>query len=158
MANAAPAHVRDVQQAVNAIEINESAEIGDILDRALADVPGRHLRKQLLAAFGPFLFDELATGEDDVLPLLVDLNDLEIVGVVDVLGEVLGCADINLRSGQEGLDSDVDQQSAFDDGLDFASDGAAFVADGQDSLPILFEFSFFLGEHDHALLVFEFLD
>ena len=32
---AAPAHVGDVQQAVEAVEVDERAEIGDVLDRAL---------------------------------------------------------------------------------------------------------------------------
>ena len=46
--------------------------------------PGRHFGEQLLAALGAFLLDEFAAGEDDVLPLLVDLDDLEFVGVADV--------------------------------------------------------------------------
>ncbi len=35
MAEAAPGHVGDVEQAVHAVEIDERAEIGEILDRAL---------------------------------------------------------------------------------------------------------------------------
>ena len=158
VADAAPAHVGDMQQAVNAVEVDERAEIGDVLDRALADVARGHFGEQFLAAFEAFLLDEFAAGQDDVLALLVDLDDLEIVGVADVLGQVLGRDDVDLRGGQEGLDADIDQQAAFDDGFDFAGDGAAFVADGQDALPVLLEFGFFLGEDDHALFVFEFLD
>ena len=158
MADAAPAHVGDVQQAVDAVEVDERAEIGDVLDRALADVARGHLGEQLLAAFVAFLLDQFAAGQDDVLPLLVDLDDLEIVGVADVLGEVLGRDDVDLRRGQEGFDADVDEQAAFDDGFDLAGDGAAFVADGEDAFPVLLELGLFLGEDDHALLVFEFLD
>ena len=50
MPDAAPAHVGDVEQAVNAVEINERAEIGDVLDGALADVARHHLGEQLRAA------------------------------------------------------------------------------------------------------------
>ena len=89
MADAAPAHVGDVEQAVDAVEVNEGAEVGDILDGALADVARGHFGEQLLAALGAFLLDQFAAGQDDVLALLVDLDDLEIVGVADVLGEVL---------------------------------------------------------------------
>ena len=69
-----------------------------------------------------------------------------------------GRDDVDLRGGQEGFDADVDEQAAFDDGFDLAGDGAAFVADGEDALPVLLELGLFLGEDDHALLVFELLD
>ena len=72
--------------------------------------------------------------------------------------EILGRGDVDLRRGQESFDADVDQQAAFDDGFDFAGDGAAFVADGEDAFPVLLEFGLFLGEDDHALFVFELLD
>ena len=158
MADAAPAHVGDVQQAVDAVEVNERAEIGDVLDRALADVARGHFGQEFLAAFGAFLLDQFAAGEDDVLALLVDLDDLEIVGVADELRQVLGRDDVNLGRGQERLDADVDQQAAFDDGFDLAADRAAFVADGEDLLPVLLELGLFLGEDDHALLVLELFD
>ena len=76
----------------------------------------------------------------------------------DVLGQVLRGEDVDLRGGQKGFDADVDEQAAFDDGFDFAGDGAAFVADGEDAFPVLFELGLLLGEDDHALLVFELLD
>ena len=98
MADAAPAHVGDVEQAVDAVEVDERAEIGDVLDGALADVARGHFGEELLAAFGAFLLDEFAAGEDDVLALLVDLDDLEFVGVADELREVLGRDDVDLRS------------------------------------------------------------
>jgi hypothetical protein len=36
--DAAPGHVGDVQQAVDAAEVDERAEVGDVLDRAGDDV------------------------------------------------------------------------------------------------------------------------
>ena len=44
----APAHVGDVQQAVDAAEVDERAEVGDVLDRALADLAGLDLAEQAL--------------------------------------------------------------------------------------------------------------
>ena len=41
--DAAPAHVGDVQQAVDAAEVDERAELGDVLDDALADLAGLEL-------------------------------------------------------------------------------------------------------------------
>src|SRR4029078_76824 len=65
--DAAPAHIGDMQQTVDTVEINEGAEIGDVLDRAFADIARGHLGQQLLAAFGALLLDQLAAGKNDVL-------------------------------------------------------------------------------------------
>src|SRR5580692_9169741 len=158
MADAAPTHVGDVQQAVDAVKIDERAKIGDILDSALADVAWGHLGQELDALVVALLLNQLAAGKHDVLALLVDLDDLEIVTVADELGQVLGRDDVDLRGGQKSLDPDVDQQATFDGGFDLANNGAAFVANGEDFIPILFEFGLFLGEDDHPLFVFELFD
>ena len=158
MVQAAPAHVGDVEQAVEAVQINERAEISDVLDRALADVAGHHFREQLGALVVAFGLDEFAAGEHDVLALLVDLDDLEFVAVAHELLEILRRGHVNLRRRQERLDADVDNEAALDDGLDFAHHAAAFVADGEDALPVLLELRLFVREDDGAFLVFEFLD
>ena len=156
--DATPAHVGDVQQAVEAVEVNERTEVGEVLDSALADVARRHLGEELGAAASTLGLDQFAAGEDDVAAVLVDLDDLEVIDVADHDGDVLGRDDVNLRRGQEGLDADVDDESAFDDGFDLAGDGAALLADGLDAVPVLAELGLLVGEDDHALLVLEFLD
>ena len=88
VADAAPAHIGDMEQTVDAVEVDERAEIGDVLDRALADVARGHFREQLLAALRAFLLDQFAARQHDVLALLVDLHDLEIVIVPHVLLEI----------------------------------------------------------------------
>src|SRR5205814_8885121 len=57
MANAAPAHIGDMQQPIETVEVDERAEIGDVLDGALANVAWSHLREQLGTALVPFLLD-----------------------------------------------------------------------------------------------------
>ena len=156
--DAAPTHVGDVKQAIDAVQIDKRAEIRDVLDGALPDVTRGHLAEELLAALHSFLFDQFAPGEHDVLPLLVDFDDLEIVGVADVLRQVLRRYDVNLGSGQKGFNADIDEQPALDHALDFTGDGAPFIANGQDAFPILLELRLFLGKNDHSLLVFELLN
>ena len=158
MADAAPAHVGDVEQAVNAVQVNERAEIGDVLDRALADVAGGHFAQDLRALLGAFGLDQFAAREDDVLPLLVDLDDFEFVSVADETRQIFRRDDVNLGRGQKRLDADVDHQAALDDFRDLALDDAAFVADGQNVVPILFELRLLVREDDGAFLVFELLD
>jgi hypothetical protein len=158
MADAAPAHVGDVEQAVDAVQINERAEIGDVLDRALADVAGHHFGQQLGALVVAFLLDQFAAREDDVLALLVDLDDLELVAVADELREVLRRGSCQSARPAKRLDADVDDQAALDDGLDLAMMRAAFVANGEDFVPVLLELGLFVREDDGAFLVFELLD
>src|SRR5690606_177532 len=75
MIDAAPGHVGDVQQAVDAAEVDERAEVGDVLDRALDRVAFLESFQQAGAGFGAMLFDELAAADDDVAALFVDLED-----------------------------------------------------------------------------------
>ena len=158
MPDAAPTHVGNVEQAVEAVEVDESAEIGDIIDGAIADVARGHFGQELDPFVVALLFDQFAAGQDDVLAFLVDLDDLKFVSVADKTGKVLGRDNVNLRRGQESFHADVDQQTAFDRGLDFAHDGAAFVANRQDLVPVPLKFGFFLGQDDHPVLVLELLD
>ena len=46
--DAAPGHVGDVQQAVDAAQVDERAEVGDVLDLALAELADLDLVEQLL--------------------------------------------------------------------------------------------------------------
>ena len=50
--DAAPAHVGDVQQAVDAAQVDEGAELGDVLDDALADLARLDLGEQLVLHLG----------------------------------------------------------------------------------------------------------
>jgi len=62
------------------------------------------------------------------------------------------------RPGGEGFDADVDGQAALDDALDLAADEAAVLEDLDDLFPVLFVGGLFLGQDDHALFIFEFLE
>ncbi len=51
MADPLPAHVGDVQQAVDAAQVDERAEVGDVLDHALAELADFQFAEQLFAVF-----------------------------------------------------------------------------------------------------------
>src|SRR5207302_8032356 len=76
--HAAIAHVRDVEQSVHAAQIDEGAEIGDVLDDAfphLTDLQLVHEDVALALALG---FEQHATAHHDVAASLVELDDLEL--------------------------------------------------------------------------------
>src|SRR6185437_14748267 len=64
--NALPAHVGDVQQAVDAAQVDERTVVGDVLDHAYADFALVQLRHQFGALLGAGFFQDGAAGDDDV--------------------------------------------------------------------------------------------
>jgi hypothetical protein len=75
--DAAPAHVGDVQQAVDPAEVDERAEVGDVLDHAGDDVWPSSIRPSGALSLAPrSSLDELAAADDDVAAIGVDLEDL----------------------------------------------------------------------------------
>ena len=155
VAEAAPAHIGDVEETVHAIEIDEGAEVGEVFDHALdraADFDGI---EEALAFFAAFLLDEFAAGKDDIFAIVINFDDFEVVGIADELLEILGWDDIDLGAWKEGFDADIDDESAFDDGFDLAFDEAVAVEDGDNFFPILAIGGLFFGENDGAFVVFE---
>ncbi len=114
MVDPAPAHVGDVEQAVDAAQVDERAEVGDVLDGPLADLADGDLLEELLLLLLAGDLDQLAPADDDVAPALVDLQDHALDLLIDVIGDVGRAADIDLAGGQEDVDADVDQQAALD--------------------------------------------
>jgi len=142
-----------VEQTVEAVEVDERTEVGDVLDHTLADVARDEVLEELGAAGIALGLDQFTTAQDDVLALRVELHHAELVGVADVGGEILGRGDVDLGRRAEGLDPDVDDEAALDDGLDLALDGAALVADELDAVPVLLELGLLLRDEDVAILV-----
>src|ERR1039457_6485133 len=90
MIDTSPAHVRDVEQPIEPIEIDERAEVCEVLDRAGTDLADLHAREQRAAFVFSLLLDQLAPRQNDVVALLVDLDDLELEGLAHVVVEVAG--------------------------------------------------------------------
>ena len=75
--DAPPGDVGDVQQAVDAAEIDEGAVVGDVLDHAVDDLALFEVLHQLLALLGAGLFQHGAARHDDVAAAAIHLEDLE---------------------------------------------------------------------------------
>ncbi len=101
MIDALVRQVGDVQQAVDAAQVNERTVIGDVLDDAVDDLTLGQALDQARTLLGAGLFQNRATRHDDVAALAVHLQDLERLRDVHQRGDVADGADINLRAGQE---------------------------------------------------------
>ena len=154
----APGHVSNMQKAVDTTQIDEGAEISDVLDDTLAHLIqfdfGHQVRLQLVAA----LFEQLAAADDDVHTRLVDLDDLAFQILADELGNVAHPADGDLGSRKEHRNPDVDQQATLDLAQDFTGDHIPLVMGVDHLFPTLDAVRFALGQHDATVFLIDFLD
>ena len=105
MADAAPGEVGDVEEAVDAAEINERTVVGDVLDDALDDGAFLERLEELGAFFAHVGFDDGAAGDDNVVALAVKLDDLEFEGLAFVRRRVLDRTGVDERTREEGADA-----------------------------------------------------
>ena len=123
MADALPAHVRDVQEAVEAAEVDKDAVLGDILGLAVHDLAFGEGFKELLTLGVAFLFEQDAPGDDDVAAVAVDLENAEFEGLIDEGVHVRDRTEVHMGAGQEGFHAaDIDGVAALDAAHDAAFD------------------------------------
>jgi len=160
MIDPAPAHVGDVEQAVDPSEIDERAVLGDVLDDAADDLALLERLKGLRLLLVALFLEENAARQNDVAPLLVELDDLELVGLPDQLIQVTDRPQVDLRPRQEGLHAAAnrDRKATFDSLADGALDELVAFARGGDLIPHLHLVGFLLRKRDQAVVVLTALD
>ena len=117
----APGHVGDVQQAVDAAQIDKSAVIGDVLDHAVDHIALVEPGDDLGPLLGPAFLEHGAARDHDIAAAAVHLEDLERLQHAHQRADIAHRADIDLAAGQEGHGAaEIDGEAA----LDAAEDGA----------------------------------
>src|SRR4029450_7660825 len=76
MVHVAPRELGDVDQAVDALEVDEGAEVDDVRDRARDDVARRKPVEDRLAHLLALLLEHRAAREDHVVAAAVELDHL----------------------------------------------------------------------------------
>ena len=115
MVDAPPGDVGDVQQAVDAAEVDERAVVGDVLDRAVDHLTLGEVGDDLVALLGAALFEHGAARDDDVAAAAIHLQDLERLGDVHQRRDVAHRADVDLAARQERHRAvEVDGEAALD--------------------------------------------
>ena len=110
-----PRQLADVDESVHAAEVDECAEADDRGDGALADLADLEVVEELVASLLLVLFQVGATGQDHVVAVLVEFDDLAVDGLADVRGEVADPTQLDERCRQEAAQTDVDDEAALDD-------------------------------------------
>jgi hypothetical protein len=159
MVDAAPCHVGDMQQAVDAAEVDERTVVGDVLDHAL----DRLTLFEVLDDFGTLLRTAFlkhgTAGNDDVAAALVHLEDFERLRVVHQRGDIAHRADIDLRARQEGHGTvQIDGEAALDLVEDDAFDAFAGFELGFQLDPAFLAACFLARQDGFAKGVFHALD
>ena len=159
MRHPAVGHVGDVEQAVHAAQIDEGAEVGDVLDHALPHLADRELLHQVLALVRPLVLQDDPAADHDVPAPLVELDDLELVGLAQQLVDVGHPAERDLAAREERVHPHQVHHHAALDLLDQgALDRLIALVGHADLFPDPHEVGLLLGEHDRALLVFQMLE
>ena len=152
--DAPPRHVGDMEQAVDAAEIDERAVVGDVLDHAAQDLALRQRVQRVLLLLGVLFFEEDLAGEHDVAALLVDLDDPHAQLLAAQRVEVAHGTHVDLRAGEERADADVHRQAALDP-LDHPADDHLLLGVRLfHVVPDLHLLGFFAREDDVAFTVF----
>src|ERR1043166_5223773 len=157
--HAAVAHVGDVQQAVDAAEIDERAEVGDVLDDALAHLIDRQLLHQHVALRLALGLEQHAARDDDVATPLVQLDDLELEALAEQLVDVRDATQRDLAAGQECIHAhQIDDDAAFDFLDQRTGDAFVLFMRFADPLPHAHEVGLLLRQDDGAFLILEMLE
>ena len=115
MIDAPPGDVGDVQQPVDAAEIDERAVVGDVLHDAVDDLTFFEILHQLLALLGARLFQHGAAGHHDVAAAAIHLQDLELLRDVHQRRDVADRTNIDLRPRQKRHGTvEIDGEAALD--------------------------------------------
>src|SRR6185295_10400382 len=158
MADTAPGHVCDVEQPVDAAEVDKCSVIRDVLHHALNQLPFLQRGQGCLPFRIPRLFQEHTPGYDDVAAPMIDLDNLERECPPDQPVKIPHRMKIDLRARQERLHTDIDHHAAFDPRHNFAVDAFAVIEELFQLLPNLHLVGFFFGENQIAVGVFTLLD
>ena len=153
MVDVAPGELGDVDQAVDAVEVDEGAEVDDVRDDAGHGLARGEVVEDALAHLAALLLEHRTAGQDDVVAGAVELDDLAAQLLAAELLEILDAADIDQRRGQEAAHAEIDDQAALDDLDDGAVDRLARLGGGLDALPRLLEAGALLGEDQTAVRV-----
>ena len=144
----APGHVGDVQQAVDAAEVDEGAVLGDVLDHAVDGVALAEARDDLGALLGPALLEHRAARHHDVAAPAVHLQDLERLRHVHQRSGVAHRAHVDLAARQERhRAAEVDGEAALDAAEDRALDPLFLLVGLLEPVPGLFAAGLLAAEH-----------
>src|SRR6202163_2208866 len=124
-----------VDEAVDAAEVDERAELREPHHDAFADLSDLQRAEQLLLLGVELFFEHLPLAQYDAMALVVEVDDLEPQLLADELVEVADGLAADLRRRDEPAHAEVDENAALDDLRDGRFDHFVVVVGLDDLLP-----------------------
>ena len=147
MADALPGHISDVQQTVDATQVNKRTVVGEVLDDTFDILAFLQRRQQLFALVAVLFFQHCTAGNHHVVALLVELDDLEFQRLAFQVRGFAQRANVDQRTRQERTDfGDVDGETTLHLAVDDAGDHVVFVVGCFQLLPAFCTAGFFAGQ------------
>ena len=115
--------------------------------------PLLQLGEEALTDLALGLLEPRTAGQDHVVAVLVELDDLRLELLADVRLEVAHAAHLDQRRGQEAAEADVEDEATLDDLDDGAGDDAVLFLDLLDRAPGALVLGALLGQDQPAFLV-----
>jgi len=150
----APRQLGDMDEAVDAVQVDERSEIDDVGDGPGHQVAHVHAVEDLLAGSAALLFEHGPAAEDHVVPEPVELDHPAFQGLAEELVELGHPADVDQRRRQKAAHAQVKDEAALDHFDDVAADGSAVSEGLLDALPGPLEPGAFAREDKTAVGVF----
>jgi hypothetical protein len=148
-----PGQLGDVHQAVHAAQVHEGTEVDDGGDDAGAHLTLLEGGEEGLADLALGLLQPGAAGQDHVVAVLVQLDDLGLELLAHVGLEVADAAHLDQRGREEAAEADVEDETTLDDLDDGTGDDAVLFLDLLDRAPGALVLGALLGQDQATLLV-----
>ena len=159
MVDALPGDIRDVEQAVDAAEIDESAVVGQVLHHALEHLAFLQAGDEFGTGFRTALLEHGAARHHDVAAGAIHLQDLERLRRAHQRADIAHRTDVHLAAGQEGHGAgEVDGEAALHAAEDHAGDALVLLEVPLELRPGFFAARLLAAEHGFAMLVFHALE
>lgn len=153
MVDVLPGQLGDVHETVDAAEVHERTEVDDRGDDAGADLALLQGREERLANLGLGLLQPGTAGQNHVVAVLVQLDDLGLELLAHVGLEVADTTHLDEGGRQEATEADVEDETTLDDLDDGTGDDAVLFLDLLDRAPGTLVLSALLGQDEAAFLV-----
>jgi len=152
-----PGNIRHMEQSVDASQIDKNPVVRDIFDDPFHNAAlGKIVQRGFLFLFALGSHNR-STGKHDIVAFAVILQNVELQRLADELVQILDRTDIDLRTGQESDDADIDGKAS----LDLLHNGPFYFlivfADVLDFIPD-FQFGRFLPGQDQISFGIPFID
>src|SRR5271169_1345842 len=156
MIYAAPRKVGNVNQSVDAAEIDKHAEIGDRFDRSFENLTFFQTVENGTALFLHFRFDENFMTDHNILIRMVNFCNAKLHRLSEELIEIPHRFHIDLRTGKKCIEShQIDNKTAFNTPSNFSGKNFAGLERFCDSFPRSHEVRTLAGQHKLTIFIFD---